>query len=617
MAANPIFVEPDEELPGVIEQIRRSAAEDLPLVLPARARFGQSRFNFQLLREYAGRLGKRVTIVSPDPAIQRMAHETGFIAVATVEQLGAAVGPPVSVSAPEPYQPRFTPEAPPQTPLGWSVDADPEPWPTVDPGQGQHLPPLLAPPAAQPPPDPGYGPEPPPGAWAPDPGYGHEPPPGAWAPDPGYGPEAPPWSEVAPRPRARYAPPSRAAGRAWAREMARALPGKMRLSIPTYLAAPDVRPGRLVFYGGAALLLLVGIIASVVYVPSAEVDMVAQAQPFSQNVSISGDPGKQPIPVRVASASSSANQSFTTTRKIAQAQVAKGTVTFDASGCGGLAFTIPNGTRLHYVPGNIGFATNGGDVSVGGNGNAPQAQTSIVATQAGQPGNVPAGPYVFDNPGQLGNCIQVQGSDTTGGADQSQKIVIQKSDLDAAKATLDQAVKQQITNQLAKQAQNGEKLLTDQIQWGANPDFQPNQKVGDAVGNFSASLSETATAYFYRPADVTRAFTGALRKNAPTGKVIAGSVTTTYQVAAGQNGHLTFSGKASGFLAPRLNSDAIRSQVAGQSPSAVKTSLKSRYPVQDVQIKQFPFGLPFMPLSASRVTVRYQILSGDGSGPSG
>jgi hypothetical protein len=348
--------------------------------------------------------------------------------------------------------------------------------------------------------------------------------------------------------------------------------------------------------------------------PSAEVDLVAQAQPFSQNVTVTGDPGRQPVPVRVASASGSANSSFTTTRKVVQAQVAKGTVTFDASGCGGVAFSIPNGTRLHYIPGNVGFATNGGDVSLGGSGST-QVQTSVIATQAGQQGNVQAGPYVFDNPGPQGGCIQIQGSDTSGGTDQQQKTQIQRSDLDSARASLNQAVQRQITDQLAKGAQNGEKLLTDQIQWSTTPDFNPDHKVGDNAGNFSASLAETATGYYYHPADVSRAFGDSLRRIAPSGKQVAGDVTTNYQVTAGPNGHLTFSGKASGFLAPQLNSDAIRSQVAGRSPSEVTSSLKRRYPVEGVQIKQFPFALPFMPLSASRVTVRYQILSG--SGPSG
>ena len=69
MAADPIRVEAEDEVPVIIERIRRSAAEDVYLVLPPRSRFAQSRFNFQLLKQYSTRLGKRVAISSPDAAV--------------------------------------------------------------------------------------------------------------------------------------------------------------------------------------------------------------------------------------------------------------------------------------------------------------------------------------------------------------------------------------------------------------------------------------------------------------------------------------------------------------------------------------------------------------------
>jgi hypothetical protein len=562
-----------------------------------------------------------VTIVSSDPAVQRMAQENGFTAVAAVEQFGGAgyMAPPAGARAygggegeprlaptppprpaPEPYQPPFqdqgragagpaapplqpAPPPPPQpAPLGWSMDAGSEPAPPVDPSTS---------PWAPPPPSP-----PPPGAWSRQAFRA-----ASQAPVSGLGARP---GTTPPRPFA----PSRSGAATGA------FPNGIRVAIPTRLAPPDVRPGRIFFYGAAALVLLVGIIASVAYVPSAEVDMVAQAQPFSSNVSVSGDPGRQPIPVRTASSSKSASQSFNVAgAKVTPAQVAKGSVTFDATNCFGQQFGIANGTRLHG-PGGIAFATNGGDVSVGGQGNQ-QAQTSIVATQPGQQGNVAAGPFTFDNPG-AGGCIQVNGGPTTGGADQQKKTQIQPTDLATAQSQMEQALRQQLGDQLSRGAHNGEKLAADQIQWKAT--FTPDHKVGDATATFTANLTEVGTADYYHPGDVTRAFVDSLKKSVvPAGKQIAGDVSTNYAVTANPNGHLTFSGKATGFLAPELDSEAIKSQVTGRSPSQVKQNLKSRYPVQDVQVKQFPFGLPFMPLSTSRVTVRYQILSGGSQSPSG
>src|SRR5919202_4468205 len=108
MAANPIFVETEEEIPAVIERIKSTEASEVPLVLPARSRFGQSRFNFQLLRDYAVRLGKRVAIISADPAVQRMAQESGFAAYRAVDHytpFPEAAEPTEAVTPPAPEPP--------------------------------------------------------------------------------------------------------------------------------------------------------------------------------------------------------------------------------------------------------------------------------------------------------------------------------------------------------------------------------------------------------------------------------------------------------------------------------------------------------------------------------
>ncbi len=91
MATNPIYVETEEEIPEVVERLRRFNGEDTMLVLPMRSRIGQSRFNFQLLRNYAARLGKRVTVVCDDPAVQKMAAESGFPVFGAVGPLGEGI----------------------------------------------------------------------------------------------------------------------------------------------------------------------------------------------------------------------------------------------------------------------------------------------------------------------------------------------------------------------------------------------------------------------------------------------------------------------------------------------------------------------------------------------
>ncbi len=91
MATNPIYVETEEEIPEVVERLRRFHGEDTMIVLPMRSRIGQSRFNFQLLRNYSARLGKRVTVVCDDPAVQKMAAESGFAVFGAVGPLGEGI----------------------------------------------------------------------------------------------------------------------------------------------------------------------------------------------------------------------------------------------------------------------------------------------------------------------------------------------------------------------------------------------------------------------------------------------------------------------------------------------------------------------------------------------
>src|SRR5258708_35846180 len=85
MAANPIYVETEEEIPELVERLRHYEGDDTMLVLPIRSRIGQSRFNFQLLRNYAAEMGKKVTVVCDDPAVQKMASESGFAVFGAVD----------------------------------------------------------------------------------------------------------------------------------------------------------------------------------------------------------------------------------------------------------------------------------------------------------------------------------------------------------------------------------------------------------------------------------------------------------------------------------------------------------------------------------------------------
>lgn len=116
MPAQPIYIDAEEEISELIDRLRQTPAADVPVVVPSRSRIGQSRFNFRLLRDYARQFGKRISIISPDPAVQQLAAESGFDAFAGLDEVGqpveeapvlalAGVGAAASaVTAPRPHE---------------------------------------------------------------------------------------------------------------------------------------------------------------------------------------------------------------------------------------------------------------------------------------------------------------------------------------------------------------------------------------------------------------------------------------------------------------------------------------------------------------------------------
>jgi hypothetical protein len=113
MPASPIYLDVEEEISELIERLRQTSAQDVPVVIPSRSRIGQSRFNFKLLRDYARQFGKRISIISPEPAIQHLAEENGFNAFADLEGYGSPEAEPALAMAGvgAGYAPPFTASA--------------------------------------------------------------------------------------------------------------------------------------------------------------------------------------------------------------------------------------------------------------------------------------------------------------------------------------------------------------------------------------------------------------------------------------------------------------------------------------------------------------------------
>jgi len=502
MATNPIYVETEEEIPELVERLRRYRGDDTMLVLPMRSRIGQSRFNFQLLRNYAARMGKRVTVVCDDPAVQKMASESGF-------PVFGAVGP-----------------------MGEGIASEPE----------------------------------------------QAPPPRKW----------------------------------WQRRIVAPVT-HVGVSAPTKLltkTATEVKPGRVLLYLVAAVLLLVGLVGAAIFVPSASVTLVAQAQPFSQrDVEIQAQPGKPPIRVRVSVVSRSDSQGFKTTGvKQVQLAPAIGQAVY-TNGCthNSPTFYFKSGQRLYDPSNQLTFAQTSSTVAVDA---GKSVTVNIQAVVPGLGGNV--GSHVITQivPNDFA-CLTVDNPQATGGgADASSTPQMTETDFDAARAQLEAQLHQAIAQQLAAGLLTGEKL-SENIVYNA-PQFNTDHQPNDTVPSFSGTMTVVGEGDYYFDSDVTKAFQMYLTQRVPNDQQLLteSGIQTTYRLlSASKGGNLTFVGSATAYIAAKLDEAKVRAQIVGRPVTAAKIYLQS-LGVKSVTIKELPMTLPLMPVLSKRIAIHYVVEQG-------
>ena len=502
MATTPIYVETEEEIPELVERIRRYRGDDTMLVLPMRSRIGQSRFNFQLLRNYAARMGKHVTVVCDDPAVQRMASESGF-------PVFGAVGP-----------------------MGEGIDSEPE----------------------------------------------QPPPPRQW------------WQR-------RIAPPMTHVG----------------VSAPTKLltkSATEIKPGRTLLYIVAATILLVGIVGAGIFVPTASVTLIAQAQPFAQrDVEIQAQPNKAPIRVRVSSISRSDSQGFKTTGvKAVPLAPAIGQVVYTNS-CthNNPTFTMPKGQRLYDPTNQLDFAQTSGDANIAA---GKSVTVNIIAVRSGSAGNV-GGHVITQIVPNAFSCLSVDNPQATGGGtDPSSTPQMTVTDFDAARAQMEQQLHQAIAQQLAAGVQKGEKL-SESIVYGA-PQFNTDHSPNDAVQSFSGTMTVTGEGDYYFDGDVTKAFQNYLAQRVPNDQELlteSGTQVSYRLLSASAGGNLTFVGTVTAYVAAKLDEAKVRSQIVGRQVTSAKIYLQT-LGVKSVVIKESPIPLPLMPVLSNHIAIHYVVESG-------
>jgi hypothetical protein len=394
-----------------------------------------------------------------------------------------------------------------------------------------------------------------------------------------------------------------------ARRAAARRPPRIKVSVPRPLPSrlAAQRPSRIVLYAGALLVLVVGMVSMVVFVPSAKVTLVTEAVPYNTPIEVSGEPNKPAVRIRTATVSKNAavTQKATGVKTIPGA-LASGNVAY-ANNCP-TGFVIPDGQVLAGATG-VQFAQKG-PVTIGPKsvfGPPATAGAPVVARAPGAASNTPGGPVGLQPAGDAGGCLAAVLSATAGGTDEQKKTVISTADYANTRSSLEAQLRKQATEDLGKQVQGGEKLAEAPVTLSS--DFAPSKKVDEEAGDFSAALTLKVEGAFYMLDDVNRAFATVIEKNLPAGQQLTGNrAKIDYAVSSSAaGGHLTFKGNASAYLAPKLDLAKVKSQLPGKSTARARTDLARLPGVRSVRIDESPFKLPILPMASSRIDLEYVV----------
>ncbi|HEV2952998.1 MAG TPA: baseplate J/gp47 family protein, partial [Candidatus Dormibacteraeota bacterium] len=327
--------------------------------------------------------------------------------------------------------------------------------------------------------------------------------------------------------------------------------------LPARLRDQDRRSMRAV----GALIGLTAVLFALIFIPSAKVTIVARPLALTgTDVSVVAQVGQNsPIAIREVTSNLTVNGTFAATGTSSSgSQTASGTVVY-SNHCR-TNYTIPSGTVLHGS--GLSFLQSG-DVHIA---SKKTSTGRVVATQPGSAGNLAAGSITtIDLSGTIAGCVSISSSGAlSGGANGQVQSVLSPADLDLAHGQLAGQLLSQGADTLARQAANGEQLgqsVTVQA-----PVFESDHSAGDQVTQFQATISAQVIGILYHPSELDSLLRSQLLAQAGNRLLADRSLTFESQISSlNSDGTVTFTGHAQGLVAPRLNEDAIRTHLAGQT----------------------------------------------------
>jgi hypothetical protein len=367
---------------------------------------------------------------------------------------------------------------------------------------------------------------------------------------------------------------------------------------------------------GAAVLVVVGLLVGILYLPTATATVAVQGTPLKADATLIGAPGTAAGSAdHFATQAIHASQSQTfpgtpTGQKQIDATKAVGSVTFTPNcGSDNCSFLVRAGTDVSTGSGKHYLTQR--DVTI----HSPQT-VGVAAVQAGVAGNTESDTIRYINNEILSLLATVSNAQAiSGGADARTATIIQQSDIDSIRDVYAKDAVPQVTDQLNGKAQ-GQKLVL--VGSGVQTTATADHKVGEEVPGFTITIKVAGDGVAFDEKVVQQMLKAFLQRKVPQGSQLTTNGTTIKYdppTDATADGHVTLNGHVSGFYTPIFLEPKIRAYLKGMSPSKGRAFLQSLPNVVDARVTQSPFGLPWLPLFSSRITLKIQEVSSSSASP--
>lgn len=384
------------------------------------------------------------------------------------------------------------------------------------------------------------------------------------------------------------------------------------------LKIPDFNKFRLaLILGGAALVgLIVFLYFALAVMPKATITIATDSSDIPVSANITLDPSAKELeiedkifPAKIEQQKVTGSQQVAASGQKNKGEKASGVVSMTAQVCGSVktAESVPAGTgvssggKTFITQQDVSFKADdveGDCISFVG-----RNSTTVIAQSAGAAYNISAASFAVAG---RKDAAAKSSEAMTGGTDNIVKVIAQ-SDIDGAKQKLTAQDSASVKADLKLKLENaGYYAVSSSLQAG-EPTVNPSANVGDEADAVTVSSSVAYTMYGLKKTDIEKFIVENVKDKIDPSKqkiLDKGVNKASFDInSPSTSGPLQVALSATALAGPDLDTEALKSQIAGKKTNDVRTIAKQTPGVTDVSVKYSPFWVSSVPKKESKITV--------------